>query len=213
MLFKNVILFSLPWGRLYLRYRKVKIESSYFDFLKFKMGFCKTYWKLDKTARCYSPLDIYVGINSSIGRPCNEFNSGDNGRIFIGNYVHLACNIGILSDEHSLYHQDKYVGKDILIGDYSWIGMNSVILKGVKLGPRTIVGAGSVVTKSFPEGFCVIAGNPAKVVKYLDKDKFIPYKYEEEFYGYIPKEQFEKVKHKYLSKEIIEKIENGIFQF
>ena len=45
--------------------------------------------------------------------------------------------------------------------------MNSMILPGVELGPRTVVGAGSVVTKSFPEGDCVIAGNPAKIIKKL----------------------------------------------
>lgn len=38
------------------------------------------------------------------------------------------------------------------------------------LSPHTTVGAGSVVTKSFEEGYCVIAGNPAKVIKYLEKN-------------------------------------------
>ncbi|HDJ1512593.1 TPA: type 8 capsular polysaccharide synthesis protein Cap8J, partial [Staphylococcus aureus] len=56
-------------------------------------------------------------------------------------------------------------GEDVKIGNYSWIGMNSVILPGVELGEHTIVGAGSVVTKSFPEGNVVIGGNPAKVIK------------------------------------------------
>ncbi|WP_371860829.1 DapH/DapD/GlmU-related protein [Terrabacter aerolatus] len=58
-------------------------------------------------------------------------------------------------------------GEPIIIGDDCWIGMNSVILPGVILGSRTTVGAGSVVTKSFPEGNCIVAGNPAKIIKQL----------------------------------------------
>lgn len=47
--------------------------------------------------------------------------------------------------------------------------MNSTVLPGVVLGDHTVVGAGSVVTKSFPEGWQVIAGNPAKVIHKLEK--------------------------------------------
>ena len=68
----------------------------------------------------------------------------------------------MLSSNYDLYDQRKSSDKKVVIGDYSWVGMNSVILPGVKLGTRTIVAAGSVVTKSFPEGYCVIAGSPAK---------------------------------------------------
>jgi len=46
--------------------------------------------------------------------------------------------------------------------------MNSIILPGVLLGEKTIVGAGSVVTKSFPDGNCIVAGNPAKVIRNLN---------------------------------------------
>lgn len=54
---------------------------------------------------------------------------------------------------------------DIHIGKRCWIGANAVILKGVTLGDDTIVGAGAIVTHSFPEGKCVLAGNPAKIIK------------------------------------------------
>ena len=76
--------------------------------------------------------------------------------------------------------------------------MNSVITAGVELGPRTIVAAGAVVTKSFPDGFCVLAGVPAKMIKYLDKEKFVPWHEEEEWYGYYSKEKFERVRRSYI---------------
>lgn len=56
--------------------------------------------------------------------------------------------------------------KPIVIKDDAWIGMNVIILKGVTIGEGAIVGAGSVVTKDVP-AWTVVAGNPAKVVKYL----------------------------------------------
>ena len=59
------------------------------------------------------------------------------------------------------------VDKETIIGDHCWIASNSLIMAGVVLGPRTVVAAGSVVTKSFPDGYVLIGGNPAKVIKKL----------------------------------------------
>ena len=52
----------------------------------------------------------------------------------------------------------------VVIGDDAWLGFNSIVLKGVTIGPRAIVAAGSVVTEDVPAG-CVVAGNPARVVR------------------------------------------------
>lgn len=56
----------------------------------------------------------------------------------------------------------------IKIEDHAWIGAEAMILKGVTIGEGAIVGARSVVTKDVPP-YCVVAGNPAKVVKQLDR--------------------------------------------
>lgn len=95
---------------------------------------------------------------------------GDKGEIWIGKGSYIAPNVGIITRNHDLYNLDEHQGaEDVVIGDKCWIGMNSVLLPGVVLGENIIVGAGSVVTKSFPEGYCVIAGVPAKVIKVLEK--------------------------------------------
>lgn len=45
--------------------------------------------------------------------------------------------------------------------------MNSIILKGTVIGNNCVIGAGSVVHGKFEDN-CVIAGNPAKVIKFLN---------------------------------------------
>jgi acetyltransferase-like isoleucine patch superfamily enzyme len=75
------------------------------------------------------------------------------------------------------HHKGNYlVNKDwsdvesrpIVIKNNAWIGMHSVIMKGVTIGEGAIVAAGSVVTKDVPP-FTVVAGNPARIVKQIDK--------------------------------------------
>ncbi len=48
------------------------------------------------------------------------------------------------------------------------LGANSTILPGLVLGEYCMVGAGSVVTKDIP-AFALVVGNPAKIVKFLEK--------------------------------------------
>ncbi len=50
------------------------------------------------------------------------------------------------------------------IGENVFIGCNCIILKGSKIGNNCVIGAGSVVSGQFEDN-CVIAGNPAKVIK------------------------------------------------
>ena len=90
--------------------------------------------------------------------------------ITIGKGTWIAMGVGIIASNHDTADPDKRQdGKAVEIGEKCWIGMNAVILPGVVLGPHTTVGAGAIVTKSFPEGNCVIAGNPAKIIRNIEK--------------------------------------------
>lgn len=61
--------------------------------------------------------------------------------------------------EHSTTKGDIFVGNDV------WIGHGAIIMSGVSIGNGAIIGAGSVVTKNV-EAFAVVAGNPAKFIKF-----------------------------------------------
>lgn len=90
------------------------------------------------------------------------------GRIEIGKGTYIANNVGIITVNHKLDNLDEHMPvENVRIGSCCWIGMNAMILPGVVLGDHTIVGAGAVVTKSFEKGNCVIAGNPARIIKEL----------------------------------------------
>lgn len=117
-----------------------------------------------------NPSNIFFDVNDLlIFQGQGKYFQAVNAPIHIGKGSYIADNVGIITTNHNINHlQIHDEGKEVIIGEESWIGMNSMILPGVILGKKTIVGAGSVVTKSFPQGHCVIAGNPAKIIKLLE---------------------------------------------
>lgn len=93
------------------------------------------------------------------------------GSITIEDDVQIAGNVSLLSNNHDPYERMILPCKPILIQKGAWIGANAVILPDVSVGKHSIVGAGSVVTKDVPD-YAVVVGNPAKVIKMLDADRF-----------------------------------------
>lgn len=124
---------------------------------------------------------ISIGDNCYIGENTKIW-SGE--RITIKNSVLISHNVNIIDTSshelNSVERSNRYIQliergpwetkgsiitKPIVIEDFAWINFNSIILKGVTIGEGAIVGAGSVVTKDVPP-YAVVAGNPAKIIKY-----------------------------------------------
>ena len=130
-----------------------------------------------------SVIEDYAIINNAVG----EITIGNHTRIglgntiigpvMIGNNVILAQNVVISALNHNFkdvlttINQQGVKTDQIIIENNVWIGASSTILAGVHIGEHVVVGAGSVVTKDIPS-YCVVVGNPARIVKKFDfKDK------------------------------------------
>lgn len=61
----------------------------------------------------------------------------------------------------------KKEGKRPVIGNNVKVGCNACIIGSISIGNNVVVGAGSVVVKDVPDN-CVVAGNPAKIIKHID---------------------------------------------
>lgn len=110
-------------------------------------------------ATIYARKRITIGDNTCIG---------GNAKIVDNDFHPIEWQIRnkLLSDMRGGDATDLIPAKEINIGKNCFIGCNSIILKGSVIGDGCVVGAGAVVSGKFGDN-CVIAGNPARVIRYL----------------------------------------------
>jgi maltose O-acetyltransferase len=83
-------------------------------------------------------------------------------RCFLGHYTFIMDN-----DQHDVVrHTVLPPSAPVIIEDDVWIGSKAMILPGVRIGHNAVIGAGSIVTHDVPP-LCVVAGNPARVLRYI----------------------------------------------
>jgi acetyltransferase-like isoleucine patch superfamily enzyme len=76
---------------------------------------------------------------------------------------------------------------DIEVANDVWIGFGATILSGVHIGNGAVIGARAVVSKNVPP-YAIVAGNPAKIVKYRFNTKVIDRLLKEKWWNW-PKQE------------------------
>ncbi len=119
---------------------------------------------------------------------------GPSGRLAIGSRTYLGRDLTILAlgevtigddvmgsdrlviadsgpqpDRHGVPVRDQAwaPARPVHIEDGVFLGTGAMVLAGVTVGARTLVAAGAVVTRDVPPN-CVVAGNPARVMRHYD---------------------------------------------
>jgi acetyltransferase-like isoleucine patch superfamily enzyme len=99
------------------------------------------------------------------------------GTLTIGNHFHSGPEILVITSSHNykslnyLPYDNTELIKNVVIGDYVWLGARVTILPGAFLGDGVIVQAGSVVHGSIP-ACSIVGGNPAVVIGHRDVKVF-----------------------------------------
>lgn len=109
------------------------------------------------------------------------------GRVTFGDNFHSGENCRIITSNHNydggeaIPYDGTNIEKEIVIGDNVWFGDSVIVVGNVTIGEGAIVGAGAVVSGDVP-AFAVVGGNPAKVIKYRDRDHYQRLKAEGKFW-------------------------------
>ncbi|WP_290128659.1 acyltransferase [Pseudoalteromonas shioyasakiensis] len=162
----------------------IRFWRAVYQFFFTKNRFC--YWPVDPNSYVSGKRNIKIGVGCAPGIMPGCYIQGFD-KIEVGDYTIMAPNSAIITGNHDIYDLEKHITAPVKIGEYCWVGMNSVILPGVTLGDHVVIAAGSIVNKSFPDGYVVIGGTPAKILKVIEPELVNKYKYKEEYIGYIPK--------------------------
>lgn len=125
-------------------------------------------------------LGDYVSFN-----PNARFNVG--GEIEIGSYFHSGSNLLIITANHQhdsdelIPYDHTRINKKVVIKDFVWVGDNVTIIPGVTIGIGAVVAVGSVVVKDVPD-YAIVGGNPAKIIKYRNIEKFLALREKKAFF-------------------------------
>lgn len=111
---------------------------------------------------------VTIGKNTNFRQTSIQLGES-NSRVDIGSNCTFAHGIEVsCTDHHSILDADgnlTNIGKYVSIGSNVWVCRGVTIMKNTTIPNGCVVATRSVVTRNFDQENCIIAGNPAKIVK------------------------------------------------
>lgn len=84
-------------------------------------------------------------------------------------HVHISDRNHGFEDIHTPISRQKVTSKGpVVIGAETWLGFGCQVMSGVKIGRHCVIAAGAVVVKDVPD-YCVVGGNPARILKQFNQ--------------------------------------------
>lgn len=128
----------------------------------------KTFDDTDLSQPCIT-TGHYCDISSSVSLLTGGEHHND--RVINAAFLYFPI-AGNLVKQSGGRFEHSYSRGPITIGSNVVISMNVTVLSGVTIGDGAVIGAGSVVTKDVPP-YAIVAGNPAKVIRYRVAEEYI----------------------------------------
>lgn len=149
----------------FLMLNKDYYKRKFADYMQFNSTI-----KFDKNFICNTE-HLKVGDYSSLA----NLYIHDNGPVTIGKHVSFAKNVSIICGTHDLVDFNKCNCYSVVVEDYAFLALGSMILYNVTIGRGAYVGTGSVVRNDVPP-YAIVFGNPAKVIGFrMTPDEIVEY--------------------------------------
>jgi len=188
------------------KFRKALIYFRSLLMAPFHLRSCNTVGKYPRT-RCRPNIEnmgeIHIGneVNINSRNVQTDLVANPGGKIIIGDEVSINFGVSIVANKRveignririgpysMIYDSNQHVhgvrferakGKPVVIEDDVWITSRVIILEGTRIGKGSLIAANSVVSGFIPP-YCVAAGIPAKVIKFLKPPEDESFAWEED---------------------------------
>jgi len=156
--------FMSNWKRSLPYYEEMLGDDARWDRSRF-LGF-------GKDTSIYESSYVYGNVKVGTATWIGPFTLLDgSGGLEIGDYCSISSGVQIYSHETVEWAltagKAKYKYASTRVGNYCFIGSQSIIRMGVRLGDHVLVGANSLVNRDIPS-YSIAVGNPARVVGHVE---------------------------------------------